>query len=398
MRISTTQLYQHGVDAMLDQQSRLNKTQIQLGTGKRVVAPSDDPTAAVQILDLKKSIDISQRYQANIGVARATLNTEEQALQSAIDIVQRMRELTLQANTGTLSDQQRQGIAIEVSEHIAGMLNIANTQDSNGDYLFAGYSAGARPFSQSAAGFNYAGDQGQRLLQVGPTRQVAVSDSGTDVFQAIRNGNGTFVSSYLAANTGTGIIAPGSVTDASAWVPDTYTITFTTATTYEVRDGASTLVTSGTYQADAAIAFNGIETDISGTPAAGDVFTVAPSANQDVFTTLQNLATALRRGTADEAARAEQRNDLNRVMVDLDRALENFTGLQAGVGARLSALDNEEMLNEEFVAVSETALAAIEELDYPEAISRFNRQLLALQAAQQTFMKVQNLSLFNFLG
>lgn len=398
MRISTTQLYQRGVDAMLDQQSRLNKTQIQLGTGKRVVAPSDDPTAAVQILDLKKSIDISRRYQINIGVARATLNTEEQALRSAIDIVQRVRELTLQANTGTLSDQQRQGIAIEVSEHIAGLLNIANTQDSNGDYLFAGYSAGARPFSQGAAGFNYAGDQGQRLLQVGPTRQVAVSDSGTDVFQAIRNGNGTFVSSYHAANTGTGIIAPGSVTDASAWVPDTYTITFTTATTYEVRDGTSALVTSGTYQADAAIAFNGIETDISGTPAAGDVFTVAPSANQDVFTTLQNLATALKRGTAGEAARAEQRNDLNRVMVDLDRALEKFTGLQAGVGARLNALDNEEMLNEEFVAVSETALAAIEELDYPEAISRFNRQLLALQAAQQTFMKVQNLSLFNFLG
>src|SRR3569833_1833272 len=137
------------------------------------------------------------------------------------------------------------------------MLNIANTQDSNGVFLFAGFCAGAKPFTQTNAGFNYAGDQGQRLLQIGPTRLIAVSDSGTDVFQSIRNGNGTFVTSHNNANTGTGIIDPGSVVNAAAWVRDTYSLTFTTPTTYEVRDSSNVLVTSGAYQADAAISFNG---------------------------------------------------------------------------------------------------------------------------------------------
>ena len=397
MRISTGQIYQRGVDAMMDQQAQLSRSQTQLGTGKRVTVPSDDPIASVQILDLQKGIDISKRFQETIGTARSTLNVEEGAIKSGIDLLQRVRELAVQANNDVLDDQQRQGIAAEVREHLATLLNIANTQDSNGDYLFAGFNVSAQPFAQTNTGFSYSGDQGQRLLQVGPTRQIAISDSGSEVFQAIRNGNGTFVTSYNAANTGTGIIDPGTVLNAAAWVRDTYTLTFVTPTTYEVRDSGSVLVSSGTYQADAAISFNGIQTAVSGTPAAGDSFTLAPSANQDVFTTFKNLADALSRGTVDAASEAQVGNDINRAMVDIDRAMEKFTVLQAGVGARLNALDSEQSASEDFVSFSQTALSAVQDLDYPEAISRFNRQLVALQAAQQTFMKVQDLSLFNFL-
>lgn len=397
MRISTGQIYQRGVDALLDQQNQLSKTQTQLGTGKRVVVPSDDPIASVQILELQKSIDNAKRFQDNISAARSTLNIEENAVGNAIDLLQRVRELTVQANSGVLDDQQRRGIAVEVDEHLASMMNIANTQDSNGDFIFAGFSSSARPFSQSSNNFNYAGDQGQRLLQVGPTRQVAISDNGTEVFQKIRNGNGTFASSYNSANTGTGIIDPGNVTNAAAWVRDTYTISFTAPTTYEVRDSANALVTSGTYQPDVAISFNGIQTGISGTPVTGDTFTIAPSANQDVFATLKSLSNALLRGAVSASDKAQVRNDVNRSMVDLDRALEKFTELRASIGSRLHALDNEQTSNEDLVSVSETTLAAVQDLDYPEAISLFNRQLVALQAAQQTFMKVQDLSLFNFL-
>lgn len=397
MRISTGQMYQRGVDGILEQQSQLSKSQNQLATGKKNAVPSDDPIAAVQTLELQKSIDIAKRFQDNIGTARSTLTMEENAVKSAIDILQRVRELTVQANGGLLDDQQRRGIAAEVSEHLASLMNIANTQDSNGDFLFAGYSSSVRPFSQSGSVFNYAGDQGQRFLQVGPTRQIAISDSGAEVFQAIRNGNGTFVTSYSGSNAGTGVIDPGTVTNSAAWVRDTYTISFTTATSYEVRDSANNLVTSGSYQAGGAISFNGIQTDISGTPAGGDSFTIAPSANQDVFSTLQNLVNGLTRGTSDSASKAQAKNDINRSMVDLDRVLEKFTGLQAGIGSRLNALDSEQAASEDFVSVSEIALSAVQDLDYPEAISRFNRQLVAMQAAQQTFVKLQDISLFNFL-
>src|SRR3569832_669954 len=188
MRISPGQIYQRGVDAMLEQQTQLSQSQTQLGTGKRVVVPSDDPMASVQKLDLQKGIDVSKRFQDNIGSARSTLNMEETSVKHAIDLLQRVRVLTIQANNGVLDDQQRRGISAEVNEHLASLLIIANTQDSYGDYLFAGFSAGAKPFTQANAGFNFAGDQGQRLLQIGPTRQIAVSGSGTDVVQTIRNG------------------------------------------------------------------------------------------------------------------------------------------------------------------------------------------------------------------
>src|SRR3569833_1136720 len=222
MRISTGQIYQRGGDAMLEQQTQLRQSQTQLGTGNRVVVPSDDPMASVQILDLQKGIDVSKRFQDNIGSARSTLNMEEPSVKNAIALLQRVRELTIQANNGVLDDQQRRGIAAEGNEHLASMLNIANTQDSNGDYLFAGCSAGAKPCTQTNAGFNYAGDQGQRLLQIGPTRQIAVSDSGTDVFQSIRNGNGTFVTSHNIAITNTNNNEPDRNDNAATKERDTY--------------------------------------------------------------------------------------------------------------------------------------------------------------------------------
>jgi len=389
-------MYQRGVDGMLDQQSQFSKTQNQLASGKRVVVPSDDPTGAVQMLDLQKNMESTQRYQENIAAARVSLNMEEQGLRDGIGILQRVRDLTIQANNSAMSNSQRQGLAQEIEEHLAGLLGLANTQDANGDYLFAGFSTNGKPFSQSAASFNYAGDQGQRLLQVGPNRQVAMSDSGSQVFQAIKNGNGSFVTAYNPANTGSGVIDPGTVINPTAWVRDTYTITFITPTSYEIRDSSAALISSGPYQADADISFNGVQTSIAGAPAAGDQFTLAPSTYQDVFTSLQDLVNAFRSAPVDPAAKAQVANDINQAMTGLDQALDNFSDLEASVGARLQALDSQESINDDFISISEAALAKVEDLDYAEAISRFNRQLLALQAAQQTFMRVQNLSLFNF--
>lgn len=397
MRISTHQIFQQATGGILDQQTKLSKTQLQLSTGKRVVTPSDDPTASVQILELKHSVDITHTYQKNIDAAESALVDEEQAVSSITDILQRVRELALQGNTGLLDSSARQGIAQEVQQHVQGLLDLANTKDSNGDYLFAGYSTNTKPFSQTTTGFSYAGDQGQRYLQVGSSRQIAISDSGFDTFQSIPNGNGTYVTSYGAGNTGTGVLDPGKVTDPTAWVPDTYTLTFTTPTTYEVRDSSSALITSGTYQSGAAIAFNGIEVAVSGAPAAGDTFTIAPSTKQDVFTTVQNLATALKTNVTDGISQAKVSNDINRVLMDLDRAMEKFTNLRAAVGARLNAIDGQKAVNEDFISASQTALASVQDLDYASAISSFNQQLLSLQAAQQTFIKMQDLSLFNYI-
>ena len=397
MRISTNMMFQRGTNGILDQQSQLSKTQLQMSTGKKVVTPSDDPAGAVQILQLQHSIDLTNTYQKNIDFAQTALSSEENALSNGAAILQRVRELAVQANSGALSDQDRQAIAQELQQHLAGLLGVANLHDGTGDYLFAGNSTNTLPFKQAASGFNYAGDQGQRLIQIGANRQVAAGDSGYDVFQAIKNGNGTFTTSYSSGNTGTGIIDAGQVTDQTAWVPDTYTLNFLTSTTYEVRDSSSVLITSGTYQSDAAIAFNGVQVAVSGAPAAGDAFTIAPSSNQDVFTTLQNLVNALNTHISDSSARAKLNNDINQAFSGIDRALDKFTNVRAGVGGRLNSIDNQKTVNGDLISASQIALSSVQDLDYTEAASRLSRQLLGLQAAQQTFVKLQNLSLFNFI-
>ena len=397
MRISTSQIYQRTTDGILDQQALLSKTQIQMSTGKKVVTPSDDPTGAAQIVQLQHTIDLNNTYQKNTDAAEAALGSEENALGSSTDILQQVRALTVQANSGALSDQDRQAIAQEIQQNISGLLGLANSRDANGDYLFAGYSTNTMPFNQTVTGFDYAGDQGQRFIQIGANRQVAVGDSGYEVFQAIKNGNGTFATSYNNANTGTGVIDTGQVTNLTAWVPDTYTLTFTTPTTYEVRDSSAALIVSGTYQSDAAIAFNGVQVAVSGAPAAGDAFTITPSSNQDMFSTLQNLVNALNTNITDSTARAKLNNDINQALSGIDRALDKVTNVRAGVGARLNSVDNQKTANGDLISASQIALSAVQDLDYTEAASRLNRQLLGLQAAQQTFVKLQNLSLFNFI-
>ena len=134
-------------------------------------------------------------------------------------------------------------------------------------------------------------DQGQRFLQISPSFQVAVGDSGNDAFWAIRNGNGTFQVQEAATNNGDGVISPASVTDLAAWQAGTkpYTITIDAVGDYTVTDGGGAVVANGPYVSGADIGFDGIQVTIVGAPAAGDTFTVAPSTNQDVFTTIQNL-------------------------------------------------------------------------------------------------------------
>ena len=200
-------------------------------------------------------------------------------MNDAIEHLQRVRELTLEANNATMGNGDRHVIATELRQHREALLTLANTSDVDGRHLFGGYREATTPFTTNASGaVVYNGDQGQRTLQVSDSRFVAINDSGADVFQRISEGNGTFVLAVNPANTGGGALASSSVTNAAAWVRDTYTATFLTPTTYEVRNSANTLITSGVFTPPSqALTFAGIEFTIDGAPAAGDTFTVAPA-------------------------------------------------------------------------------------------------------------------------
>jgi len=301
MRISTAQMFQQRVTTMLEQQVDLARTEQQLATGKRLVSAADDPAASLRNLQLGDRLTQNEQYQKNLDAAQGRLELEEGALASSVDLLQRVRELAVQALNATLGPGDLKAIEVEVRSQLDGLLSVANTQNTNGEFLFAGYQVDTIPFSSDGAGnVTYNGDQGRQHLQVSQTRQVAAADNGADVFQGVNAAAGGTTSSFDILNDFADALAAGTV-------------------------------------------------------------------------------------TAD-------------TLTDIDTAMDKILTVRADVGSRLRAVDDQRGTNESFGLVLEKERADLVDLDYTEAISRFNQQLLAFQASEQVFAKVQGLSLFDYLG
>ncbi|MBQ0720116.1 MAG: flagellar hook-associated protein FlgL [Gammaproteobacteria bacterium] len=400
MTISTTQIFRQGINAVLDQQEGLSRTQLEIASGKRIQTPSDDPSGAVKSIDIKEQIATAEQHLRNGDFARTELSLEEGAMTGAQNVLQRVRELMIQANNDTQSESTRQGIATEIRARRDELLALANARNASGDFLFAGFKLDSQPFSLSGGSVVYSGDQGQRRIQVGPSSLVPVSDSGVDVFQLIKTGNGKLAVDNTVANTGSGVVK--SLSQNSSFTSDTYTLSFiqlapTDPITYEVRDSSAALVSSGNYVTGDSIAFNGITMVVDGEPDNGDSFTVSPSTNQDVFTTLNNIIAALEAPSTFLADNARLHNDMNEGLENIDRGLDNILRIRSNIGSRLNNLDSQSEVNENFLLRMKSAISEIQDLDFAEAISRLSSQATSLEAAQKVFIEVQGLSLFDFL-
>lgn len=400
MRLSTVQIYQQGINAILDQQSKVNQTQLSIATGQRINNPSDDPSGAVRILDLAEEISTVEQYQRNSELAQSQLQIEEDTLTGVGNELQRVRELVVQANNDVLSEEQRGSIATELRVIQEQLLALANSRDVNGDYLFAGYQVSNAPFSLTGSTTNYNGDQGQRFAQIGPSSQVPMGDSGSDVFMRIPEGNGVFKVDVNAANTGT--LVAGSNSLSGTFIPDDYTVTFTQALptdpiTYQVTGVTSGVVATGTYQEGDALTFNGARINFSGVPANGDTVQVDPAANNDVFSIVADVITALESPTSTPAQTAQFHNTINRGLEGIDSAVDHVLEVRADIGVRLNNIESQRNINEDYLLQLATMESAVKDLDMATAISDLNLQQVALQAAQQSYLQVQRLSLFELL-
>jgi flagellar hook-associated protein 3 FlgL len=403
MRISTNSLFNTGAAKMSDLQNALNKTQLQMTAGKRILTPSDDPVAAAHALELTQSQGINSQYAINRDNAKASLGIEENALQSITTLLQDVKTLTVNAGNGVLDSTQLKYIATELSGKYDELLSLANSRDGAGSYIFAGYKTTTQPFVKTPTGATYLGDQGPRMLQVGPQRQVAINDNGSAVFESNRNGNGTFVSAAVSTNAGSGVVSPGSVIDPTALTGHSYTITFTSPTTFDVVDTSTTpapttLSTGNAYVSGQSITFDGMQLDITGVPATGDQFTVDPSKNQSVFTALTDLINLLNQPATTASAKANLNNGLNAAHLNIDSALDTVLTVRASVGSRLKELDSLDSQGDDRDLSYSQALSDLQDLDYTKAITDFSKQKIMLDAAQQAFVKTTGLSLFNYLG
>jgi len=403
MRVSTAYFTQRGLTSILEQQARLADIQEQVSSGKRLLRPSDDPTGAAQILRLEQSLSVTNQYQRNADNALNRLTLEESTLDSVQDSLIRIREIAIQGSNATIGNTDRKALAQEVRERLNEIVSLANTKDANQEYLFSGYKVTTKPFTEAADGtFTYSGDQGQRALQISSGRQMMDSDSGNDVFVNMKNGNGTFQTNANALNNGTGVFDVGQVVDPTAYIPDTYTITIGGAPgnlTYDVTGATSGVVIApgAAFSDGGTIQFNGLQTGITGTPAVGDIFTISPSTTQDMFTSVQNLVTALDTVTASADGQADILNLINPALSEIDLAFENITRVRTSVGARLKTIDDQINVNEGFKIELASTLSKVRDLDIAEAAVELQSRLISLEAAQTTYTRIQGLSLFDHI-
>lgn len=398
MRVSTFTMHQSATDAMLARQSALARTQNQLSTGKRLQNAADDPAAAVHVIELERALAAAEQHQTNATHVKNRLQMEEATVADATGVLQRVRELALRANSPVLDNSDRALLTAEIRSRLDELMSIANRQDVGGDFLFAGFAGNTQPFAKVSVGpVNYYGDSGERQQLVGPGQQIADGHSGDRVFMKVPEANGTFVTNHATANTGSGVVGVGTVANWAAWVRDSYTVSFTAPGSFEVRDSVNNLIASGGYQSGSAIEFRGISFSIAGSPATGDQFTVRPAASQSLFATVERLAALTSTPVANDADKAKLGSSLGAVLQQLTQGIDHMLGVRAEIGSRLSAIDVADEARESFKVENQTMLSNLRDVDYAEAITRMNRELLALQAAQQSYTRLSQLSLFNYL-
>jgi flagellar hook-associated protein 3 FlgL len=434
MRISTAFPQQYNINSMFNQQGKVNESQMKISSGKKYLSPAENPSAAAYSLGFKQSIGEATQHQENIAAAVQRLGLEETTLASVMDTIQRLQELGLQgvSDSGN-SIVARNAIADEFDQLNEHLMTLANTRNSNGEYLFSGTKSTVMPFSKivspdsatpvvadPTANFIEAANGASGITEKNYTIGAAGGDfKVTYNMDAVPDKMSIYVNDQLMTSTNGAVEGAGTLTIPKADLPlgakvkvvvegaDSTSWRFNVSYSGGItEDGVDSGEGVTTVEAQAVVspppeaipaAFNyagsavqrAIQVGVSRTITDGDtgssVF-ISTSTGKSLFDTVKNFATELRadRPTLD-------------TLQELDNALVQVSTIRSNIGARLNALDRQKATNEDFIINVKTALSQIEDLDYGEAITKLNAQQLSLQAAQQSYAKVQNMSLFNYL-
>ena len=421
MRISTLQIFNIANKSMSEANQEIAKTQTQLSTGQRILKPSDDPVASVKIMEINQSLARIDQYGKNIDIAENNLALEESTLNTISNLLQRVREIAVQAgNTAVYTDKEYDALASEVDSRLDELKNLMNTRNSAGDYIFSGYKGGEQPFTGSATeGFRYQGTEGQVSIKVSEGTKVAVTDSGKAVFVDIPSAKNNIKTSVNEANRATppATISIGQVVDQSAYddfYPEDMVITFNedSAIAPAGKNFSITERSTGnviqpyenfTYSSGDELIVNGVSVRINGIPASaegsegGDQFFIDSAPNQDVLTTLARFSAAMKNVDDTQESKTLLAGLVADTLNNINGTQDNIQTVTSSLGARMNTLETTRELHLDTELVSKEILSNLQDLDYAEAASRLSAQVLILEAAQASFARISQLSLFNRL-
>ena len=401
MRVSTAQFYFQNAQQLSAKQSDVNEQIQYLSSGKRVLTAKDDAVSFGTLAGYKDELSNIAKYQRNINQAENRNGLQETSFANAEDIMQQLKQLFLQANNGSLNDSDLDALAELAKNSQQQMLDIANIKDETGGYIFAGFQTQTTPFNLQADGsVNYMGDSGVREIQVGKSVMVATNQAGDKAFEKVKNDLGDFTATYNANTSGISvnqaIIADPSSYDVLGSPPD-YNFNFTSATSLTVTDGNGVSVfNTTTYSPGQTIAFNGVEVQLDGNPLPGDDFTLAPQEDISLFETINSAIEWLQVGST-AVNPIQHAVDYNEILSQLDQGLNHMTSQRVDAGVRLSLIDVQANNHADSELTITSGHSNIEDLDFAKAVANFEQSQVSLQAAQQSFVQIKNLSLFNYL-
>lgn len=412
IRMSTSQLFNRGLNPMLDVQKAISKTQEQISTNKRVLTPADDPIAATRILQLNQELADMGKYNNSLTLLNNRMLREETALTGLSQQLQKAQELVLQAGNAVINAEQRGFLATELQAVVDSMAQLMNSQDSSGEFLFAGYQGKTQPFVKDADGrYQYQGDEGQRFMQVGPVTSIAANDSGYQVFMNIPGVKPTL---NVRAGDKNSATPPAQLSGAeirnparfAEFAPGTAVIEFNSNdaisppglkfTVRQVSDGR-VLLQNIPYVSGNDIEFAGMVVRIQGQPASGDSFIVESSDKKGLLEGIQDFIVDLQRLGDSSTDRAKLASSIETTLGNLDNAQVQMLQTRSAVGARMNQIDSTLASNDDFKLTIQTALSELQDLDYAKAISQLTQETFVLEAAQTSFAKISRLSLFNLI-
>ena len=307
MKISTTLYFDRATQQLGNVQGELAKTQEQLSTGKQIVKPSDSPDKASLVTRLESELARQTSYRNTLKSVNTRLQTEETALINTSNVMTRVKELAIQAASDSLSPADRQSIALEISSLKEQVLSLANTQDTNGNYLFSGSRVGSPAFGKDVKGqVVYLGDESRMKVAVGDNRRMNLNMPGTDAFvKVIRD------------------------------------------------DGKGNKVGVGFFKA------------------------------------IDDLANAVKNSN---------HVNMQRGIAEMDTLQQGVSNATAQIGTDMNVVDMQNSVLDEVTLRLKITKSDAEDLDYTSAITKMNKDQLALEAAQSSFAKISQLSLFKYMN
>lgn len=402
-RIATSTFYDVSYRAISRNQVELSRLQNQFSSGKRINSAADDPVGMTRAAELGTAKSTNDQYSRNQIYAQNSLGMLDGVLGSIDDVMQSMRETLVAAGNGTLGTTDRAQLGQQLRSKLDELLRLSNSQDESGRYLFSGFNDGTTPFTFGGGTLTYLGDSGVREIPVSSTTNVPLNVSGNELFVSVPSGNGVIQTGNAATNTGTGLISSGNVVNASAITNENFEVRISNVAGslfYDVvnTSTSTTLISAAPYTPGASITVGpALAVSISGTPAHGDVFTVRPAQNQNVFQSIDSVIDAIDQFASGSISNTALTSALRTASNNLDQSYERVLSVRNKMGNVMQELDRQMSLTSGKDIELQSRLSSIVDLDPAQGAMELTKTQATLEASQTLFARISKRNLFDFL-